>query len=183
MVAKQECRSARLCSGGALLVAALAVPAAAQLTSHESVDSSGTPLPGDSLNPAISVDGRYVAFFSYPNWGLSQIYLRDRLGGATELVSVHSNETPGDNYSYTPSLSPDSEAEFVARLIGCDRAQGFHLSRPLPRTAFAVWLARHNEELARLDALETARSHAPAIASHAPPTPSQAPEIAVATPR
>ena len=67
--------------------------------------------------------------------------------------------------------------------LGCDRAQGFHLSRPLPRTAFAVWLACHNEELARLDALETVRSHAPAIASHAPPTPSHTPEIAVATPR
>jgi Tol biopolymer transport system component len=107
MEAKRALGSARVWSHGALLVAVLSMPAASQVTSLVSLKSSGAPMPGDSIDPAISVDGRYVGFVSYPNFAISHVYLRDRVGGKTELVSVDSNEKKGDSYSYAPSLSAD----------------------------------------------------------------------------
>ena len=91
-----------------------------------SVKNGGASLQGDSFYAAISVDGRYVAFDSasedlvpgavqptakqrvassgdYP----INVYLRDRVAGTTELISIGLNGTAPNNFSYTPSISDD----------------------------------------------------------------------------
>lgn len=65
-------------------------------------------------SPSISADGRFVAFSTFdslvpedtfPN--SLDIYLRDRVVGTTELISVNSDEVPGDGRSEAPSISAD----------------------------------------------------------------------------
>jgi trimeric autotransporter adhesin len=63
--------------------------------------------------PAISQDGRYVAYTAQQN-GLAQIFLRDTcVGGAkdcapeTHMVSASSENVAGNADSHTPSMSPD----------------------------------------------------------------------------
>ena len=115
-----ESRSARGPLGptipGACLAALLASPVEAQVTSLVSVGSDGMQGVADSFNPSISPDGRYVGFFSYNDLqsglsaGLSvhsDVYLRDRQLGLTELISVNSSGVPANSYSYNPSLSSD----------------------------------------------------------------------------
>ena len=95
---------------------ALAGSLRAQVTSIVSVDLNGQAANKDSLAPAISADGRYVAFFSYDDLLAvggesllvhSDVYLHDRLTGAVERVSVSSNEVQGNSFSYGPALTPD----------------------------------------------------------------------------
>ena len=69
--------------------------------------------------PSISADGRYVAFSTGDSlvpedtrqFSLD-IYLRDRQAGTTELISVNSDEVPGNGRSEGPSVS--SDGQFVA---------------------------------------------------------------------
>jgi uncharacterized repeat protein (TIGR01451 family) len=69
--------------------------------------------------PSISADGRYVAFSTDDSlvpedtrqFSLD-IYLRDRQAGTTELISVNSDEVPGNGRSEGPSVS--SDGQFVA---------------------------------------------------------------------
>jgi uncharacterized repeat protein (TIGR01451 family) len=69
--------------------------------------------------PAISADGRFVAFSTFTSlvpedtraFSLD-IYLRDRLNSTTELISVSSDEVQGDGRSESPSISTDGR--FVA---------------------------------------------------------------------
>jgi uncharacterized repeat protein (TIGR01451 family) len=69
--------------------------------------------------PSISADGRFVAFSTFDMlvpedtspFSLD-IYLRDRQTGTTELVSVNSDEVPGDGRHEAPSVSADGR--FVA---------------------------------------------------------------------
>jgi hypothetical protein len=66
----------------------------------------------------LSADGRYVAFSSTAiNFGIdgdanSDIFVRDRTAGTTELISVNSAEQSGTGDSYRPSMSADGR--FVA---------------------------------------------------------------------
>ncbi|HEU5102392.1 MAG TPA: hypothetical protein VFU22_25390, partial [Roseiflexaceae bacterium] len=69
--------------------------------------------------PAISADGRFVAFSTFTRLvpedtqpSSLDIYLRDRQAGTTELISVNSDEVPGDGRSQSPSVSADGR--FVA---------------------------------------------------------------------
>lgn len=64
--------------------------------------------------PALSADGRYIAFVSLADNlvpgddnGQLDIFVRDRLAGTTERVSVASDGTQSDLQSDTPSLSAD----------------------------------------------------------------------------
>ena len=85
----------------------------AQTTTRTSVDSFGNEGWGDSFNPSISPDGRYVAFESRASLvlgdynGVPDIFVHDTLTGETTRVSVDSfgNETWGD--SVNPSISSD----------------------------------------------------------------------------
>ncbi|HVL32231.1 MAG TPA: hypothetical protein VM600_01460 [Actinomycetota bacterium] len=70
-------------------------------TERISVTSSGGEADGWSIRPAISPDARYVAFTSIaPDLvegdtnGEADVFLRDRLHGTTEIISVSSSETP-----------------------------------------------------------------------------------------
>src|SRR5690349_15092004 len=84
-----------------LLSTVSVLPAAAigrGITSRVSVSSTGQQANGDSQvdeAPAISADGRFVAFYSYASNlvhgdtnGLSDVFVRDRLAGVTQRVSV-----------------------------------------------------------------------------------------------
>ncbi len=79
-----------------------------------SVDSNGQPLHKWTQSPAISADGRYVAFgaFTYvPGYDPEpqQVYVRDLMAETTEIVSVPDGDSPPDdaNTSYAPALSAD----------------------------------------------------------------------------
>jgi hypothetical protein len=80
-----------------------------------SVSLTGSGVPGNdgSFNPAISADGRHVAFDSdasdlVPNdTNLTDVFVRDMHTGATKLVSVASNGAQGNDFSYRPAISAD----------------------------------------------------------------------------
>lgn len=97
-----------------------------------SVSSSGEQ--GNSICndvPAISSDGRYVAFRSRSSNltgaatnGFDNIFVHDVLTGATEIASKNSRGVPGDNDSYHPTISSDgnyvafeSTASNLAKLV------------------------------------------------------------------
>ena len=110
---------------GLLALAALVVgdapPAAASAgaTERVSVASDGTEGNGYSWNPAISGDGRFVAFESYTDnlvpgdtneiW---DVFVHDRQTGTTERVSVASDGTQGNDESSDPAIS--GAGRFVA---------------------------------------------------------------------
>jgi Tol biopolymer transport system component len=84
-------------------------------TDRVSISSSGREANGASSTPSLSADGRYVAFASSATnliagqatgcANCAQIFVRDRVTGATTLESVSSSGAPGDMVSRTPALS------------------------------------------------------------------------------
>jgi Tol biopolymer transport system component len=83
-------------------------------TSRVSVSSDGAQGNDDSQWPSISADGRYVAFQSRASNlvagdtnGVSDTFVHDRETGQTSRVSVASNGTQGNSWSYEPSISAD----------------------------------------------------------------------------
>jgi len=88
-------------------------------TIRVSVDSSEVQADGDSHQPSISGDGRFVAFISnatnligVDTNGFFDVFVRDRDNGTTERVSVDSAEAEADDESFSPSISDDGQ--FVA---------------------------------------------------------------------
>ncbi len=82
--------------------------------SRVSVASDGTPSDGDSRTPAISDDGRVVAFVSEARTfvdtdlrGVIQAYTHDVGSGTTELASVSSAGEPANRISFLPDLNGD----------------------------------------------------------------------------
>jgi Tol biopolymer transport system component len=82
-----------------------------------SVAADGGPSLGDwegSYNPAISGNGRFVAFLSQalnlaprsPGWA-PQLYVRDLETKKTERVSVGPDGEPADGFSHEPAISDD----------------------------------------------------------------------------
>ncbi|MDO8614532.1 MAG: hypothetical protein Q7T33_02195 [Dehalococcoidia bacterium] len=83
-------------------------------TERVSVDSAGNQGDDDSLDAAISADGRYVAFQSSATNlvpgdinGKKDTFIHDRQTGATERMSVDSAGTQGDGDSAYPAISAD----------------------------------------------------------------------------
>jgi Tol biopolymer transport system component len=86
-------------------------------TERVSVDSAGAEGNGNSSvvdPPAISGDGRFVAFASLASNlvagdtnRLEDVFVRDRATGVTERVSVRSSGTQANGSCYTPALSAD----------------------------------------------------------------------------
>lgn len=96
-------------------------------TRRVSVSSDGTESNGDSYDPAISADGRYVAFTSeadnlvegdtnngcdvdyddIADENCPDVFLHDLVTGETERVSITSEGVQGDHWSRKPSLSGD----------------------------------------------------------------------------
>lgn len=87
-------------------------------TERVSVATGGTQADGYSFGASISQDGRYVAFSNGASnlvpgdTGYSDIFVRDRLSGTTELVSVTTGGAHGLGNSEKPSISPNGR--FVA---------------------------------------------------------------------
>jgi Tol biopolymer transport system component len=92
-------------------------------TTRVSVGPNGIPANGDSSQPAISGNGRYVAFISRAtNLGgmnsgaFLRVFLRDRQTGTTSLVSVNSLGEAANGPALEPSVSADGR--FVAFASG-----------------------------------------------------------------
>jgi WD40 repeat protein len=91
---------------------------AAGRTIRMSVKSGGGGVPFDCENPAISANGRYVAFetdgalVSGDTNGVTDIYLHDRETGKTKRVSIRSTRAQPQENSVNPSVSGDGR--FVA---------------------------------------------------------------------
>lgn len=88
-------------------------------TERVSVSSDGSEGDADSDNPAVSADGRFVAFRSAASNlvpgdtnGMRDIFVHDRLTGQTERVSVDSSGGEADGESDRPCISADGR--FVA---------------------------------------------------------------------
>lgn len=82
------------------------------ITSLVSIGLGGAGADGESLNPAISADGRRVAFDSQatnlvlPDLNKQRdVFVRDRGTGTTTLVSVSTSGDQGNERSFAPSLS------------------------------------------------------------------------------
>jgi hypothetical protein len=95
-------------------------------TTRVSVGPGGAQADAGSTNPAISGNGRYVAFASYAtnlvagdvNGPLSDIFVYDRNLGVTELISSIDTlaATYGNNESYTPDINYDGNfVVFISR--------------------------------------------------------------------
>jgi Tol biopolymer transport system component len=83
-------------------------------TTRVSEYTGGSQAEGDSLRPAISADGRYVAFDSDAwnlVWGdtndVFDVFLHDRATGYTTRVSIDDSGLQSDGPSFRPSLSGD----------------------------------------------------------------------------
>ena len=90
-----------------------------------SVSSEGVEANAISTRPAISADGRFVAFESLADnlvYGdtnfLSDIFVHDRLTGITERVSVDANGFEGNGWSEQASISADGH--YVAFISAAD---------------------------------------------------------------
>ena len=84
-------------------------------TTRVSVATDGTQAFGSNDgSPALSADGRYVAFFVFDSNLVAgdtnfteDIFVHDRLTKQTTRVSVATDGTQGNSYSFSPSLSAD----------------------------------------------------------------------------
>ncbi len=96
-----------------------ATPAIAQVTRRVSLSSAGVQGSGHSYSPAISADGRYVAFHSEATNLVPgdtnlcpDVFVHDRQSGMVERVSVDSFGAQGNWDTYNPAISADGR--FVA---------------------------------------------------------------------
>lgn len=83
-------------------------------TTRVSVDTNGVEGNGNSVNPSISGDGRFVTFQSFADNlvsndtnGYQDIFVHDRQTGETTRISVASDGTEGNRESVWPSISGD----------------------------------------------------------------------------
>lgn len=97
----------------------------AGITQRASVSSSGSEANAWSRFPAISHDGRYVAFASAASNlvccdsnARSDIFLYDRQAGRTERLSLHTDGTQGDEDSTAPAISRDGRYVAFDSLAG-----------------------------------------------------------------
>lgn len=95
-----------------VFVCVAATHVSAQTTVRVSVDSAGNQADLDSYYPAISGNGRYVAFHSdadlTPDFTIvDDVFIHDRDTGVTERMSTNSVGVPGNGNSYLPEISSD----------------------------------------------------------------------------
>jgi Tol biopolymer transport system component len=108
------------------------------LTERVSIDSNGTQGNGASFQPAISADGRFVAFrsdamnlVSNDTNGKSDIFVHDRQAHITERVSIGLNGTATNFESYEPAISGDGRfiafVSFATNLVEGDTNTAFDI--------------------------------------------------------
>ena len=85
------------------------------VTERVSVSSSEAQANGGSFNSSISADGRFVVFHSYASNlvagdtnGESDVFIRDRLAGTTERITVDSSGSQANSYSYVTAGEPNT---------------------------------------------------------------------------
>jgi Tol biopolymer transport system component len=112
-------RKETLIAVGIALVVLPAAGASPGVTSRISVASASTQANGHSVAPAISADGRVVAFYSDASNlvpddtnGARDVFVRDRVAGTTTRVSVGAGGAQGNSHSFAPAVSADGR--FVA---------------------------------------------------------------------
>jgi Tol biopolymer transport system component len=103
-----------------------------RITTRVSVNSVGVEADGGSFGPAISGDGRFVAFSSEASnlvdgdmTGVRHVFVHDRNTGTTTRVSVDSFGVEGNGFSFTPSISADGRfvafSSFATNLVEGER--------------------------------------------------------------
>lgn len=99
--------------------------------SRISIDFNGNEANGNSFNPSISADGRYVAFHSLATNLVSDdtnyerdVFVRDLQTGKTRRVSTNNNGIQGDIHSFEAEISADGQfisfASYARNLISGD---------------------------------------------------------------
>jgi uncharacterized repeat protein (TIGR01451 family) len=86
---------------------------------------------GDAYDPALSADGRYVAFETYANnlgpadaGNILDLYVRDRLSGSNMLCSVNTNGTGGGNDQSFDAVVSANGRMILFESIASDLAAG-----------------------------------------------------------
>ncbi|MCB1885463.1 MAG: tandem-95 repeat protein, partial [Geminicoccaceae bacterium] len=94
-------------------------------TELASVAGDGTQANNNALDPSLSADGRFVAFYSLADNlvpgdanGAYDVFVHDRQTGGTELVSLAGDGSQGNGNSYQTSLS--ANGRFVAFISEAD---------------------------------------------------------------
>lgn len=103
--------------GASSFVAFYLLPAASQqlaVTTRVSVNAAGSQANGESTGPALSTEGRYVAFVSWATNlvqgdtnAAADVYVKDRLTGTMVRASVASGGAQADGESAAPAISGD----------------------------------------------------------------------------
>jgi Tol biopolymer transport system component len=75
-------------------------------TSRVEASGPGGPSGGGVSNPAISANGRHIAFVS----GTYEVFVRDRRAGITRRVSVAGDGTQANGSSYQAAVSADGRS-------------------------------------------------------------------------
>lgn len=101
------------------------------ITSRVSVAASGAEGNSGADSPALSADGRFVAFESWASNlvpddanGQPDIFVHDRQTGVVTLVSLDSSGTQADDRSYAPAISADGRfvafQSYASNLVAAD---------------------------------------------------------------
>ena len=94
-------------------------------------EGNATSYASNDHGPDISANGRFVVFYSYANNlvaddtnGVGDIFVRDRQEGTTVRVSVASDGSEGNGYSFEPAISGDGKfvvfQSFASNLVAND---------------------------------------------------------------
>jgi Tol biopolymer transport system component len=106
--------------------------ASSGVTVRASLANGGTQGNGHSVLPAISADGRLVAFYSDASNLVAgdtnrarDVFVRERATGATSRVSVSGSGAEGNSHSFAPALSADGRLvafhSHASNLVGGDQ--------------------------------------------------------------
>ncbi len=142
----------------------------AGVTDIVSVTSTEFALTHGAASPAMSANGRYVVFDSQSNQvgldtnGSTDVFLRDRVQGTTERVSVADDEVQGDADSQFGSVSDDGRyvafQSYATELTGDTDHSGADVFRRDRQTSSTILISR-----SAVGAAGNATSGAPSISA------------------